>query len=92
MIVRRAFKANSIVAGGGAIELELSRYLRHHARTIEGKNQLIINAFAKSLEVIPKTIADNAGLDSVEVMNKLRQKHAQENGNNCDFSILLNYK
>lgn len=41
---------------------------------------MIINAFAKALEVIPRTIADNAGLDSVEVMNKLRQKHAQGAG------------
>jgi len=39
-----------------------------------------MSAFAKALEVIPKTIADNAGLDSVDVMNKLRAKHAHENG------------
>lgn len=76
MIVRRCFKANKIVAGGGAIELELSRYLRHHARQTSGKTQYIINTFAKALEVIPRTIAENAGLNSIEVMNKLRKKHA----------------
>lgn len=76
MVVRRAMKFSSVVAGGGAIEMELSRYLRHHARSISGKTQLIINAFARALEVIPRTIAQNAGLDSVEVMNRLRQKHA----------------
>lgn len=39
---------------------------------------MIVNAFAKALEVIPRTIADNAGLDSVEVLNKLRHKHATD--------------
>jgi len=72
MIVRRCLKASKIVAGGGAIELELSRYLRHHARHMDGKISLIVMAFAKALEVIPRTIADNAGLDSILIMNKLR--------------------
>ena len=67
------------MAGGGAIEMELSRFLRNYARTIQGKEQLIINAYAKAMEVIPRTIAENAGLDSIDVMNKLRQKHAQGN-------------
>lgn len=65
-------KAYAVVAGGGAIELELSKYLRFHAREIKGKIQLILNSFAKALEVIPRTIADNAGLDSVDILNKLR--------------------
>jgi T-complex protein 1 subunit eta len=55
--------------------MELSKHLRHYSKTIEGKEQLVINSFAKALEVIPKIIADNAGLDSIEVMNKLRHKH-----------------
>eukprot|EP01090_Pellita_catalonica_P001846 TRINITY_DN11574_c0_g1_i1.p1 TRINITY_DN11574_c0_g1~~TRINITY_DN11574_c0_g1_i1.p1 ORF type:complete len:542 (+),score=103.28 TRINITY_DN11574_c0_g1_i1:184-1626(+) len=77
MIVRRARKFTNIVPGGGAIEMELSRYLRQHSRTISGKQQLIINAYAKALEVIPKQIAHNAGFDSTDILNKLRQKHAQ---------------
>lgn len=95
MIVRRAMKANKIVPGikfqycsvpnshwkgGGAIEMEISRFLRQHARSVDGKIQLIINAFAKALETIPRTISDNAGLDSVDVLNKLRQKHALDPG------------
>jgi len=76
MIVRRAIKAYSIVAGGGAIEMELSRYLREYLRTISGKQQLVINAFAKALEVIPKTLAENSGMDSTDILNRLRQKHA----------------
>jgi T-complex protein 1 subunit eta len=60
--------------------LEISRYLRQYARSVDGKIQLIINAYAKALEVIPRTISDNAGLDSVDVLNKLRQKHALDPG------------
>jgi T-complex protein 1 subunit eta len=78
MIVRRAVKANKIVAGAGSTEMEISKYLLHHARSISGKQQLVVNAFAKALEVIPRTIADNAGLDAIAVLNKLRQKHAHD--------------
>jgi len=76
MIVRRARKHSSVVAGGGAIEMELSKILREHSRTIKGKQQLIINAYAKALEVIPRQIAYNAGFDSTDILNKLRQRHA----------------
>lgn len=76
MIVRRAFKSHAIVAGGGAIEMELSRYLREYLRDIPGKTQLVINGYAKALETIPRTLAENSGMDSTDVLNKLRQKHA----------------
>lgn len=79
MIVKRAMKNSTVVAGGGAIEMELSRYLREHARTISGKQQLIISAFAKSLECIPRQLADNAGFDATDILNKLRMTHAQGN-------------
>ena len=49
-IVRRAMKNTKVVGGGGAIEMELSRYLREYARTISGKQQLVINYFARALE------------------------------------------
>ncbi|PWN49208.1 putative CCT7-component of chaperonin-containing T-complex [Violaceomyces palustris] len=77
MIVKRAIKNNQIVAGGGATEMELSKYLRDYARTIQGKQQLIISAFAKSLECIPRQLADNAGFDATDLLNRLRMKHAQ---------------
>lgn len=77
MIVRRAIKNNLVVAGGGATEMELSKYLRVHSRTIEGKQQLIIGAFAKALEVIPRQLCDNAGFDATDILNQLRMKHAQ---------------
>lgn len=67
-------------AGGGAIDMELSKALRDHARTIAGKSQLFISAFAKALEVIPRQLCDNAGFDATDVLNKLRQKHALPDG------------
>ncbi len=63
--------------GGGAIEMELSRFLRDHSRTIAGKEQLLIGAMAKALEIIPRQLCDNAGFDATNILNKLRQKHAQ---------------
>lgn len=68
--------------------MELSALLREHSRTIAGKQQLIINSFAKALEVIPKQIAENAGLDSTEILNKLRKEHATAvNGEGLNLCI-----
>lgn len=78
MIVRRAIKNDSVVAGGGAIEMELSKYLRDFSRTIAGKEQLLIGAIAKALEIIPRQLCDNAGFDATNILNKLRQKHATD--------------
>ncbi|XP_048456899.1 T-complex protein 1 subunit eta [Rhincodon typus] len=77
MIVRRAIKNDSVVAGGGAIEMEISKHLRDYSRTIPGKQQLLIGAYAKALEVIPRQLCDNAGFDATNILNKLRAKHAQ---------------
>eukprot|EP01117_Protostelium_nocturnum_P020733 TRINITY_DN94_c0_g1_i1.p1 TRINITY_DN94_c0_g1~~TRINITY_DN94_c0_g1_i1.p1 ORF type:complete len:588 (+),score=208.76 TRINITY_DN94_c0_g1_i1:94-1764(+) len=80
MITRRAKKHDSVVAGGGAVEMEVSKVLRDHSRTVAGKQQMIIGAFAKALEIIPRQLADNAGFDSTDTLNKLRQRHNQPNG------------
>ena len=81
MIVRRAVKAQYIVPGGGAIELEISRALKNWASRIEGKELAVITRYARALEVIPKTLAENAGLDPNLIINELRRIHAtEENG------------
>jgi len=77
MIVRRASKHDRVVAGGGAIEMEISKFLRNHSRTIKGKEQMLINAYAKALEIIPQQLCDNAGFDSTNLLNKLRKAHAE---------------
>jgi T-complex protein 1 subunit eta len=78
MVVKRCLKSKSVVAGGGAVEMEVAKYLREHALTIEGKGQLIISAFAKSLEVVPQQLCDNAGFDAVDILSALRRKHAMD--------------
>lgn len=77
MIVKRALQNKWVVAGGGAVEMELSKYLRDYSRTIAGKQQLIISAFAKALEVIPRQLCENAGFDAIELLNKLRLAHSK---------------
>lgn len=72
MIVRRVIKCKQVIPGGGAVEMELSKMLRNYSREIKGKEQLIVNAFAKALEVIPRTLSENAGLDSNEIISRLR--------------------
>ncbi|KAL6259784.1 hypothetical protein P5V15_009695 [Pogonomyrmex californicus] len=75
MVVRRMVKNDAVVAGGGAIEMEISKTLRDYSRTIAGKEQLLIGAIARALEVIPRQLCDNAGFDATNILNKLRQKH-----------------
>uniref|UniRef100_A0A8C5W3H9 T-complex protein 1 subunit eta n=1 Tax=Microcebus murinus TaxID=30608 RepID=A0A8C5W3H9_MICMU len=77
MIVRRAIKNDPVVAGGGATAMELSKCLRNYSRTIPGKQQLLIGAYAKALEIIPRQLCDNAGFDATNILNKLRARHAQ---------------
>jgi T-complex protein 1 subunit eta len=78
MVVKRSLKSQSVVAGGGAVELEVAKHLREHALTIEGKGQLIVNAFAKALEIVPRQLCENAGFDPNDILSALRRKHAQD--------------
>jgi len=64
-----------LVAGGGAPEVELALRLREYAATVGGREQLAIEAFADAMEVIPKTLAENAGLDQIDSLVALRSKH-----------------
>ena len=75
MIVKDCVKSSKVVAGGGAVEMEISRTLKEYSRTIAGKQQLVVAAFARALEIIPRQLAENAGFDSTDILNKLRQFH-----------------
>jgi len=75
MIVKRAVAHSSVVAGGGAIEMELSRHLREYAKSIPSKVALVVGSFASALEIIPRQLAENAGFDSTDVVNELRAQH-----------------
>ncbi|KAG6042435.1 T-complex protein 1 subunit eta [Claviceps sp. Clav50 group G5] len=76
MIVKRAVKNHMIVGGGGAVEMEVSAYLHRFAdKSITNKQQAVIKAFAKALEIIPRQLCDNAGFDATDILNKLRVEH-----------------
>lgn len=80
MIVKRAIRNPTIVAGGGACEMELSGYLHGFAdRNVPHKQQAIVKAFAKALEVIPRQLCDNGGFDATDILNRLRTEHRKGN-------------
>ena len=85
--VADAVRSGKIVPGGGAVEVEVAKRLREYATKVGGKEQLAIEAFAKALETLPSTLAENAGLDSIEIMMKLRSAHAKEEGIYSGISI-----
>src|SRR5437773_8870752 len=74
-VVRNAVEDGKIVAGGGAPEAELSKRLKDFATKAGGREQLAIRAFADALEAIPVAIAQNAGIDPIDIMVDLRAKH-----------------
>jgi chaperonin GroEL (HSP60 family) len=77
-VVADVFKDNRIVPGGGAVEEEIARRLREYAPMVGGREQLAIEKYAEALETIPKTLAENMGFDSIDILVNLRTAH--ENG------------
>ncbi|PWR73706.1 thermosome subunit alpha [Methanospirillum lacunae] len=74
-VVSTVLKDKKFVAGGGSPEIELSLRLRQYGASVGGRAQLAIDAFAASLEIIPRTIAENAGLDPIDMIVALRAAH-----------------
>ncbi len=68
-------KTGRLVAAGGASEIEVALKLKNFAKTVGGREQLAIEAFAEVLEIIPKTLAESAGLDAIDTIVSLRSKH-----------------
>ena len=79
-VVSDVIEDNKIVAGGGAVEIEVAKELRKYAPKIGGREQLAIEAFADAVEIIPKTLAENAGLQSIDIIVELRAAHEKTNG------------
>jgi len=80
-VVRDVVVDPRIVVGGGATEAELSRLLRIYSQKLSGKDQLAAQAYAEALEIIPMTLAENAGMDSVNSLMELRSKHQSKQRN-----------
>ncbi|MFB6245039.1 MAG: thermosome subunit alpha [Candidatus Nanohaloarchaea archaeon] len=75
--VTSALRSGKVVGGGGATEVELARELRDYADSVGGREQLAINAFADAMEVLPRTLAENAGFDPIDSLVELRNKHEE---------------
>ena len=69
-----------VVTGAGAVEAELAKRLRDYATKVGGREQLAVEAFAETLEMIPKTLAENGGLDPIDIMVSLRSAHEKKGG------------
>ncbi|MFX0028268.1 MAG: thermosome subunit beta [Candidatus Hermodarchaeota archaeon] len=77
-VIAKILDTNTVVAGGGAIYIELAKRIREYANEISGKEQLAVSAFALALEDIPKTLIRNAGLEEIEKLTELRAAHKTE--------------
>jgi len=78
-VVSVAWEDGAVLTGGGSVLAALSRDLRAYAESIGGREQMAIEAFASALEIIPRTLAENAGLDPVTTIIDLRKSHADGN-------------
>ncbi len=79
-VVSDVVENNKIVPGGGAIESEVAKEIREYATKVGGREQLAIEAFADSLEIVPKTLAENAGLEPIDILVGLRSAHEKRKG------------
>jgi len=79
-VVSDVIETNKIVAGGGAVEVEVAKELRNYATEVGGREQLAIESFADAIEIIPKTLAENAGLEAIDILVALRAAHGKPDG------------
>ncbi len=92
-VIRDVVEDQKLVGGGGAPEIETAIQLRKFASTLGGREQLAVEIFADSLDIIPKTLAENAGLDQIDTLMKLRAAHQQGNkfaGHDLDTGDVVN--
>ncbi|ETS64859.1 hypothetical protein PaG_00829 [Moesziomyces aphidis] len=75
-VVRCLVKKKALIAGGGAPEVHVSRLLAQHSQTLKGMEAYCFQAYAEALEVIPTTLAENAGLNPISIVTELRNRHA----------------
>ena len=74
-VARDVVEEPKILAGGGAPEMEVAKVLKEYAGTLPGREQLAVMCFAEALEAVPTTLAENAGLDPIDVISELRARH-----------------
>ncbi|MFQ5999987.1 MAG: thermosome subunit beta, partial [Candidatus Bathyarchaeia archaeon] len=77
--VRDSIEDGKAIVGGGAAEIEISKHLKDFAKEVSGREQLAIEAFAEAVEIIPKTLAENSGLDVIDILSALKAEHGKGN-------------
>jgi thermosome len=87
-VVSAAIEDGKILPGGGASEVEVAKGLREYADTVGGREALAVNAFADTMDIIPRTLAENAGLDPIDILVQLRSAHEKENGKNIGIDVI----
>ena len=86
-VVSDVIENNKIVPGGGAVEIEVAKELRKYATKVGGREQLAVEAFADAVEVIPRTLAENAGLEPIDILVELRSAHDAHEGKNIGINV-----
>ena len=86
-VVADVTEHNKIVAGGGAVESAIARELRDHATKVGGREQLAIEAFADSMEIVPRALAENAGLEPIDILVALRSAHEKPKGHSMGVDV-----
>jgi chaperonin GroEL (HSP60 family) len=88
MVVRDVIEDERVVTGGGSIEAELASQIDRWSSQFSGKEQLAIQGFATALEIIPSTLAENAGMDPIDIVVELRTKHEAVGGVSWGVDVL----
>lgn len=84
--IAAALELGKILPGGGAPEIEVARGLKKHAESFKGREQLAVTAFAEAIEIVPRSLADNAGLDPIDKLANLRAQH-EKNDRNAGLDV-----
>jgi thermosome len=86
-VVSDVTETNKIVAGGGAVEIEVAKELRKYANKVGGREQLAIEAFAEAMEIIPRALTENAGFEPIDVLIGLRSAHDNKEGKHKGLNV-----
>lgn len=89
-VISDVIENTKILPGGGAIEIEIAKELRKYATTIGGREQLAVEAFADAIEVIPRTLSENAGFEPIDILTQLRTAHNSADNKNMGINVYEN--
>lgn len=76
-VIRSLIKSKGLITGGGSAEIEIASQLTEYMNTLSGLDSIIFRAYAEALEIIPFTLAENAGMSPINVVTELRNRHSK---------------